>query len=258
MLTNSETNLLIIRTPEGISFPLGLAGPISRLLAWSVDMGCIVLLTMILGYVTILFGFFSADMAVAIGTVSYFLATIAYPMVAEWFWRGQTVGKRVLRLRVVDAGGMKLQFSQVAIRNLLRFIDELPLFYVVGGLACLFSRKAQRLGDIAANTIVIRNPKSRQPDFEQITQGKYNSFREYPHLAARLRQRVSPGEAGVALQSLLRRSDLDPMARQELYAEMADHFRAVVDFPQEATDGLTDEQYVRNVVDILFRTGSNF
>ena len=77
----------------------------------------------------------------------------------EWRWRGQTIGKRLLRLRVVDAEGMRLQFNQIVTRNLLRFVDSLPAFYFVGGLACWLSPKCQRLGDIAANTIVIRNPR---------------------------------------------------------------------------------------------------
>src|SRR5262249_2243465 len=113
MLTSIDANLLVIRTPEGISFPLDLAGPISRFLAWIIDLFCIVVLTSILGKFTIFLGIFGSDVAIAIATIAFFLVTIAYPMVAEWFWRGQTVGKRALRLRVVDAGGMRLQFSQV-------------------------------------------------------------------------------------------------------------------------------------------------
>jgi hypothetical protein len=150
---------------------------------------------------------------------------------------------------------LKLHFSQVAIRNLLRAVDMLPGFYLVGGLACLWSRRAQRLGDIAANTIVIRSPKLGEPDLDQLLAGKYNSLRAYPHLEARLRQRVSPGEAALAVQALVRRDQLEPAARVDLFAQLAAHFRSKVVFPAEALDGITDEQYVRNVVDVLYRTG---
>jgi hypothetical protein len=139
------------------------------------------------------------------------------------------------------------------IRNLLRFVDSLPGIYLVGGLASLLNRRAQRLGDFAANTIVVRHPKIADPDLDQLLAGKFNSFRRYPHLEARLRQRVSPKEAAVALQALLRRDELEPAPRVELFEELAGLFRAKVEFPQEATDGLSDEQYVRNVVDIVFR-----
>jgi hypothetical protein len=64
---------------------------------------------------------------------------------------------------------------------------------------------------------------------------------------------VSPAEAGIALQAVLRRDDLDPQARIELFRGIALHFSKIVLFPQEATDDISDEQYVRNVVDVLFR-----
>jgi hypothetical protein len=110
------------------------------------------------------------------------------------------------------------------------------------------------LGDIAANTIVIRSPRLAEPDLDQLLAGKFNSLRQYPHLTARLRQQVLPAEGAVALQALLRRDEFDPLARVELFAHLANHFRAKVEFPPEATDGITDEQHLRNVVDILYRS----
>jgi len=102
---------------------------------------------------------------------------------------------------------------------------------------------------------VVRNPRMSEPDLEQLVGGKFNSLREYPHLAARLRQRVSPGEASLALQALMRRDEFDPPARVLLFRELVAHFQAIVDFPPEATEGIADEQYVRNLADILFRSG---
>jgi hypothetical protein len=124
----------------------------------------------------------------------------------------------------------------------------------VGGLASFFSRRAQRLGDLAANTVVVYNPKPAEPDLDQLLAGKFNSLRQHPHLEARLRQRVSPDEARLALQALIRRDELDPEPRVALFSELAEHFKSIVHFPPEAIDAMPDEQYVRNVVDILFRT----
>jgi hypothetical protein len=129
----------------------------------------------------------------------------------------------------------------------------LPAFYVVGGVTAFLNRKAQRLGDIAANTVVIRIPRITQPDLEQLASDKFNSLRTHPHLEARLRQRVTPGEASVALQAVARRDEFEPAARVQLFGELAAHFKAKVDFPPEAIDGIADEQYVRNVVDVLYR-----
>jgi uncharacterized RDD family membrane protein YckC len=252
MISPRASNLLI-RTPEGIAFSLMLAGPVTRFLAWAVDVGVILATTIAVSGVVGLLGLLSSDLAQAMSALIFFAVQLGYRIVAEWYWRGQTVGKRLLRLRVVDAAGLRLQPSQIIIRNLLRAVDFLPAFYLVGGLACLLSNRAQRLGDLAANTIVIHEPRLAQPDLDQLLAGKYNSLRQYPHLTARLRQRVSAGEAAVALQALLRRDELEPAARVELFAELAAHFRAKVEFPPEATEGMPDEHYVRNAVDVIYR-----
>ena len=252
-MRKGTANTLLISTPEGIAFSLLLAGPVTRFLAWAVDMACMAAMCMFAGMALGFLGLISLDFARAVLVLAVFVIQIGYGIVCEWFWRGQTVGKRLLRLRVMDVQGLRLQFSQAVIRNLLRLVDMLPAFYLVGGLACLISRRAQRLGDLAANTIVVRNPKIREPDLDQLLAGKFNSLRDYPHILARLHQRVSPGEARVALQAVLRRDQLDAPARVELFEEIAAHFRSVVEFPPEITEGIADEQFVRNVVDVLFR-----
>jgi uncharacterized RDD family membrane protein YckC len=248
-----KTSTLLIRTPEGIVFSQLLAGPVTRFLAWFIDLLCIGALLMLLGQFLVLLQIVSANLAGAMYALGYFAISIGYGIACEWKWRGQTVGKRLFRLRVVDAEGLRLQFNQIVTRNLLRFVDSLPVVYLVGGVTCWLNSKCQRLGDIAANTIVIRNPRISEPDLDQLLAGKYNSLRQYPHLAARLRQRVSPAEASVALQALLRRDEFDPLARVELFAELAAHFRKKMDFPAEAIDGIADEQYLRNVVDVVYR-----
>ena len=249
-----KVSTLLIRTPEGIVFSQLLAGPVTRFLAWWVDLFCIIALLVAMSFVLSLLGLLSGNLAGALGALGYFFISIGYGIACEWGWRGQTVGKRLLRLRVVDAEGMRLQFNQIVVRNLLRFVDALPVFYVVGGVACWLSSKCQRLGDLAANTIVIRNPRVTEPDLDQLLATKFNSLRQYPHLTARLRQRVSPAEAAVILQALIRRDDFEPMARVELFAELAAHFKTKVEFPPEALDGITDEQYIRNVTDVIYRT----
>jgi uncharacterized RDD family membrane protein YckC len=249
-----KTSTLQIVTAEGVVFSQWLAGPITRFVAWLVDLGCVIGLLMLLNFVLSLLTLFSATIAVAFYLLGYFVISIGYGITFEWAWRGQTVGKRIFRLRVVDAEGMKLQFNQIVVRNLLRFVDSLPLLYFVGGLTCWFNSKCQRLGDIAANTSVVHTPRVSEPDLDQLLAGKYNSLRQYPHLAARLRQRVSPGEAAVALSAVMRRDRFDPAARVELFGDLAEHFRQKVEFPPESLEGVADEQYLRNVVDVVCRT----
>ena len=251
----NKTNTLRIRTPEGIVFSQLLASPLSRFVAWLIDAMIVFAVISIVGVVLSLLALVAGEFVQAVYLLLYFGLSVGYSIYFEWFWRGQTLGKRLLRLRVVDAQALRLKFSQVVIRNLLRVVDMLPLFYLVGGVASAASARAQRLGDFAANTIVVRIPKLAEPNLDQLAPGKYNSLREFPHLEARLRQRTSAPEARIALQALVRRDALEPQARVELFSEIATHFRAKVPFPSEATGGITDEQYMRNVVDSLYRPG---
>jgi len=249
-----KTRALLIRTPEGILFSQMLAGPVIRFLAWFIDQFCILVVMIVFGITLRLLSVFSSEFATAFFVIGWFVVGIGYGIFFEWTWRGQTIGKRLFRLRVVDVAGMRVQFNQIVVRNLLRFVDELPAFYFIGGVTCWLNSRCQRLGDLAANTVVVRNPRVAEPDLDQLLSGKFNSLRQFPHLVARLRQNVSPMEADIALQSLLRRDEFDPAARVELFGDLAAHFRAKIEFPPEATDGVADEQYLRNVVDILYRT----
>ena len=253
----TRTNTLLIRTPEGVVFSQTLAGPVTRFLAWMFDLLCIMLILAVLNIVVVFVLVVSPVLSSALGVIFGFVITVGYGMTLEWLWRGQTLGKRLLRLRVVDASGLRLQFSQVAIRNLLRVVDLLPGMYLVGGIATLCSRKAQRLGDLAANTVVIRIPKISEPNLEKLGADKFNSLRAHPHLCARLRQRVTPLEASTALQAIVRRDEFEATARVTLFGELAAHFKAKVQFPSEAVDGIADEQYIRNVVDVLYRTDTS-
>ena len=135
MNLQDRTNTLTIRTPEGIEFSFLLAGPVTRFLAWSVDLMVILAVSKLLTVLVGIVGIVSRDLAVAATILGYFVVSIGYGIALEWHWNGQTLGKRLLRLRVNDVNGMQLQFSQIVIRNLLRFVDSLPALYLVGGAA---------------------------------------------------------------------------------------------------------------------------
>ncbi len=253
MRDGTLTNELLLQTPEGVRFRFRLAGPATRLFALYIDFACILVLLSFISSAAGLFKVISADLFLATETIAYFVLSVGYFMALEWIFRGQTLGKRVMKLRVVDADGLRLRFFQIVIRNLLRAVDMLPGLYTVGGIAVLLSPKLQRLGDIAANTIVIRTNTETIPDLEPLLGSSYNSLRSYPHLAARLRQAIQPEEAQIALDAIFRRDELRADARIDLFSELAAHFRSSVSFPEESVIGLTDEQYVRNIVDLLFR-----
>jgi uncharacterized RDD family membrane protein YckC len=87
--------------------------------------------------------------------VAFFLLTFAYFAGTELVW-AQTLGKRLLGLRVVRADGSKADAGAVVIRNLVRLVDWLPFLYVVGAIAVFATgERRQRLGDLAAGTRVV-------------------------------------------------------------------------------------------------------
>jgi len=251
-MKSARPSRLSIETPEGVVFSFELATPVTRALALAVDLTAIGVGNMIVSEIVKLFAKMNPDFAAAVSVVSFFIISVTYAIVLEWRWRGQTIGKRLFGLRVMDVNGLRLQLPQIAMRNLLRVVDMLPLFYLVGGLTAVFSRKAQRLGDMAANTIVTREREAEIPDLERIAPVKYNSLLAQPHLAARLRSLVSPEAAAFAVRAVTLRDGYDARARVALFRNLAAHFRSLVEFPDETVENLTDEQYVRCVLRVIY------
>lgn len=245
---------LVIRTPEGVEFALVLAGPITRFLAWAIDGAAIIVASNMIGKLLSVLAFISPDVANTASTIAFFVISVGYGIAFEWLWRGQTIGKRVLGLRVMDARGLKLHVSQIVIRNVLRLVDMLPALYLVGGVACAVNRYSQRLGDVAANTVVVRRQPLAIPDANALLGERYNSLLDYPNLAARLRHRVTPELVEIGLEALSRRDTLDPAARIRVFDELSARFRELVEFPEEATLQITSEQYVRNAIGVILRS----
>jgi uncharacterized RDD family membrane protein YckC len=242
---------LFINLPEGIALSMPIADPISRGLALILDafikgMACAVfwILMALLG---------GWDVNVAVCSIAVFVILVFYQIVFETLWQGQTPGKRMLKLRVVDANGLRLTFSQIMVRNLLRIVDLLPFGYIVGGSCALLSAKGQRLGDIAAGTTVISQRVVNMPDLELLKPEKYNSLRDYAYISARLRQLTAPEEALLVANAILRRNELDPAARLQVFKALRDYFETKAKYPEELTHGMSDEQYLRNIADIFFQ-----
>ncbi|ADE54243.1 RDD family protein [Coraliomargarita akajimensis] len=250
---NERTNQLIIQTPEGVEFVHQLASPVARFIALAIDVSATWAILSILSITVTLMGWISRDMAMAFYILLYFVVCIGYYILLEMLWRGQTLGKRVMRLRVIDSSGLKLRPNQLILRNLMRFVDSLPILYFLGGACALLSRKSQRLGDYAAGTVVIRQRELHPPKLSELSSELYNSFRDHPRLEAQLRQKVSPEHSELVLQALRRRDEMDPIERTKLYKRLAASFRQQVVFPEQVTESISDEQYLRNCVDTIYR-----
>jgi uncharacterized RDD family membrane protein YckC len=244
---------LRVTTPEGVEFSFRIASPVLRLAALMIDWAVVSSVWSLVALILKPLQLISEDAGAGVMIVMYFVISRGYDIMMDFSWRGQTLGKRVMRLRVVDARGLRLTFAQCVLRNLLRFIDSLPFAYAVGGVASLMSARGQRLGDLAAGTIVVHEALEPAPDAAVMGEQRYNSLRGQASLVARLRRESTPEEARAAWQALARREQIEPAARLTLYADLAEHFRRRGQIPDALLDGLTDEQQVRNVVDVLYR-----
>lgn len=244
---------LTIATPEGVLFRLPLAGLPSRLFALLLDIAIVLGVVNGLGWLVYTIFAKAPGFGAMVITLSEFAIGFAYGALLEGLWNGQTIGKRLFRLRVIDQTGLPLRMEQAWVRNLMRVFDALPFAYLVGGLSVLTSPLLQRFGDRVAGTLVVRETPLAAPEDESWARQKYNSFMDYPVIAMRLRRAATPELASVLQDALRRRNELAPYARREIYRELATYLQTEISpFPDELIEMLSDEQYLINAAGVLF------
>src|SRR5215213_772916 len=167
-----------LRTPEQIELQYDLAGLGSRFMALALD--TLIQLGVILGLAAV-FGLGAALVAASmrdlIGRYSTLFAVAGVALVVllifalgwgyfiffELVWNGQTPGKRAAGIRVLTARGEPVTLVHSLVRNLMRLVDSLPSGYMIGIISILVTSRSQRLGDIAAGTIVVRERPAELP-----------------------------------------------------------------------------------------------
>jgi uncharacterized RDD family membrane protein YckC len=162
----SNDDYLSIETPENIAFGYDVAGIGSRFLAAIVDTIVIVILQIIVN-LAILFltnnlfaGFSESETLIWLGAIFSlisFLLLWGYYIIFEMIWNGQSPGKRWVGLRVIRIDGSPITLIESIIRNLVRLVDFLPLYYGVGVVTMFVNEQSRRLGDLAAGTLVVRD-----------------------------------------------------------------------------------------------------
>jgi uncharacterized RDD family membrane protein YckC len=149
---------LRIATPEGVTVDLVLAGLGSRFTAALIDLTFKGLLILVAVLVAGLLG----DLGIAVASILTFAIYFGYDVAFEVLANGRTPGKRWTGLRVLRDDGRPVDLLSSAIRNVVRLIDGLPLSYLPAMISILVTKKNQRLGDLAASTIVVREPRERE------------------------------------------------------------------------------------------------
>lgn len=139
-----------IETPEGVSLSVRPAGPYVRFMAQLIDTLIQAVVFIILSIVYARFGGVSAGFVL----IAVFVLYWGYNIIYEVYFGGATPGKRLMQLHVVYTNGAPVSFSGSVLRNFLRVVDSLPTLYALGAAIAFGNERFQRLGDMAANTVV--------------------------------------------------------------------------------------------------------
>jgi uncharacterized RDD family membrane protein YckC len=213
-----------IATPEGIELELVLAGLASRFMAEIVDAALILLIVLALVAIAALAGGTPGLVILSLAVGGVMLLSVCYHVAFEVLAGGRTPGKRINGLRVVMDGGGPVGVRASAVRNLVRLIEGPPLLYVPAVVSILATRRNQRLGDLAAGTLVVREP--RAPRGPRRRRSSTSAARPGP-LAAGLRlaewdvSAITQEELAAVRSFLARRDAFAPAARRGLARELA-------------------------------------
>lgn len=221
----------LISTPENVDLHLELAGLGNRIMAALVDRAIMTGITLVIVAVTVGVGFAldNSPLPTDTKTISYyyligitvllvFAVNFGYFILFEGLWKGQTPGKKLAQIRVIEANGQPVGWSSVFIRNLLRIVDELPLVFL-GILPMIIDKNERRFGDLAAGTLVIR---------ERLQSLSTSGLRivSNPGVEPLVDTgQISPDEYGLLVSFLKRRESVAVSQRQDLAASIAQYFR---------------------------------
>jgi uncharacterized RDD family membrane protein YckC len=223
-------------TPEAVPLELDVAGVGSRMIAIVIDMSI-----QFAVFLLILFVLDSLQVNDTVGTVAILVSIPVlfwgYFFFFEGLWHGRTPGKRTQRLRATRTDGQPMSGGQMFVRNLVRIVDFLPAYYVIGVISIVLTKRSQRLGDLAGGTLVIREAKPIVP--------RAGAIPPPPVAVAGSATKVDVSGMTEAQYQLVRsyferRPSLDPSARARLASDIV---RAIAPVAR-SSEWLPDEAFL--------------
>ena len=176
VITTDET--LVIETPERVPLHFALASIGNRFIACAIDhtiqmvvLIALVILFLIIQDVSDIGSRLTSapNWVKALLIIIVFILMSGYFAIFEWLWNGQTPGKRWLKLRVIREDGRPISFFEAVVRNLLRNFDIMPSpFYSIGLISVFATERDQRVGDLVAGTVVVREREAEAPAFTEV------------------------------------------------------------------------------------------
>lgn len=214
-----------VSTPEGIDLDLALAGLGSRVSAAAIDSAIRGLLYITMYYVIFRVG---TDLGLGGWTIAIFLpllfaVELGYDVVFETLASGRTPGKRLNGLRVLLADGRPVDLRSSAVRNVLRLIDGVGTIFIAGTISILATERNQRLGDLAASTVVVRE---RRSTVKTALPAAFDQHPLPPNVSAWDVSAITPSEVGAVRAFLDRRDSLERTHRDRIALELASRLRA--------------------------------
>ena len=211
-----------IVTPEAVLLEFETAGVASRTIAELLDIavqfGGLVLVVMGISLAANGFGGSGEVAAVVVALVAFFLALVGYPVVMETFWNGRTLGKAAMGLRVVTREGAPERFRHAAIRAMIGLVEIYALLGIPAVISIITSRRDQRLGDLVAGTIVLRERAGRRaaPPVVFGVPWNWESYVQGLDVST-----ITDEQYGVVRAVLLRAGELSAAARWQVTTEVA-------------------------------------
>lgn len=244
---DANADQLSIETPELVPIEMPVAGIGSRFVALLADMliwlTAVALLTLLFWFLrpaVTAFSRVSAQWQAAIYVFILFFLNWGYFTVFEAFWGGRTPGKRLVGIRVIQRSGRAIGLFESMARNLLRYVDQIPFCYAVGAIAVFASRQHQRLGDLVAGTLVVRDRRQETPLWAGETASAHLPIAAGSAVPAAAASRfvlpmsavsrLTPGDLNVIESFFARRLDLPETTRQNLALRIAEGIQAKMDF----------------------------
>jgi len=244
-----ETRPAAVVIPEAVPLDLETASIGSRFLGllidWSIQGALLVVVAVIVAAASV------GWVGTTIAFIVIFLIIWGYPIAMETLWRGRTVGKTAMGLRVVTKEGGQIGFRHAAIRAALGLVDFLLSSGAVAVICVLLTRDNQRLGDLAAGTVVLRERTGARRPVPTTFAAPIglDAYTDSLDLAG-----LGPAEYGVVRAFLLRAPSLPPAVRARLAAQVGETIAKLVQPPPPA--GVPAEIFLASVAAAYRKRGS--
>ncbi len=243
-------NVYYVQTPENVSLEFELAGPGSRGVAAAID--TVIQGTVLVVITIILVAIVGEDsmnllwvrentLYVVIALLAIFITQFGYFFLFEVFMHGATPGKKIVGLKVMMANGEPVSVTASLIRNLIRIGDMLPGIYAVGVICVILTRRYMRVGDLAANTVVVK------------ARDKKNAVIDPPFASAERRNLIlSQKEEALLAEYFSRQQNPRNQIKSDiLEAQLYHHFYTKVGLVPNLPDNFTRKQYLDKLMEYL-------